>query len=277
MYDNQLGNSDSGSGSEDEAAQEPKGKKRKQSNRRKVIKDPNAPKKPKSAYLFFCDQERPKLQARGDLTFGEVGKELGKQWKVTTDRRKFEVMAVEDKARYDEQMEDYDAPPVRYKNEKGKKYKDPNHPKKGKSAYLFFCEIERPKLEAAEMTFGEVGKELGRRWKEVPEAEKAIFKAQAAEDKARYEDEMEDYEPPPDPSTKKKKRDPDAPKKNKSAYLYFCDAERPKLQARKDLTFGEVGKELGRMWKLKTNRSQFEAMAAADKIRYETQMASYRS
>jgi hypothetical protein len=41
-----------------------------------------------------------------------------------------------------------------------------------------------------------------------------------------------------------------APKPAKSAYIYFCDSKRPELKKTSpDLTFGEVGKKLGEMWK----------------------------
>lgn len=45
------------------------------------------------------------------------------------------------------------------------------------------------------MAFGDVAKEISKRWAELSEAEKAPFNAQAEADKARYEDQMQSYTP----------------------------------------------------------------------------------
>ena len=48
----------------------------------KKKKDPLAPKKPLSAFLEFSIEERPKVVAEmGQISFGEVGKELGSRWR----------------------------------------------------------------------------------------------------------------------------------------------------------------------------------------------------
>jgi len=45
-------------------------------------KDPNAPKRPLSAYLFFCFAERGNVKsANPDSKFGELSKMLGQKWK----------------------------------------------------------------------------------------------------------------------------------------------------------------------------------------------------
>merc|ERR1712079_284653 len=47
----------------------------------KPIKDPNAPKKPLSAYFLFSQEERLKVKAENpDYSITEVAKELGKRW-----------------------------------------------------------------------------------------------------------------------------------------------------------------------------------------------------
>lgn len=54
--------------------------------------------------------------------------------------------------------------------------KDPNAPKRGLSAYMFFVKEKRADVSAsnASMSFGEVGKELGRLWKEVSAEDKEV-------------------------------------------------------------------------------------------------------
>ena len=79
-----------------------------------------------------------------------------------------------------------------------KKKKDKNAPKKALSAYMFFAKARRPqvKTDNAEMTFGEIGKELGRLWGLLSDTDKKVFQDQADEDKVRYAADMEKYTPP---------------------------------------------------------------------------------
>ena len=177
------------------------------------------------------------------------------------------------------------------------KIKDPNKPKRGKSAYIFFCAKKR---EEAKANIGEGAKatevtaELGKMWNALKESTKsadkkllAALEAEAAEDKARYNDEMEGYVAPTDeelaamvPAKKTRKtsdKDPNAPKRGKSAYIFFCAAMRP--QVKEEL--GEEGKssimaELGKRWKeLKEDDdradelAEYTKMASDDKARYE--------
>merc|ERR1711894_460982 len=47
----------------------------------KPMKDPNAPKKPLSAYFLFSQDERLKVKAEfPDFSITEVAKELGRRW-----------------------------------------------------------------------------------------------------------------------------------------------------------------------------------------------------
>jgi len=77
-----------------------------------------------------------------------------------------------------------------------KKGKDKNAPKRAMSAYMFFSQDwrERIKTENPDAGFGEVGKLLGAKWKELDESEKKPYVDQAAKDKARAESEKQKYE-----------------------------------------------------------------------------------
>lgn len=81
------------------------------------------------------------------------------------------------------------------KADTGKKKKDPNAPKRGLSAYMFFANEQREKVreENPGIKFGEVGKMLGERWKALSEKQRAPYEAKAAADKKRYEDEKVRY------------------------------------------------------------------------------------
>lgn len=80
----------------------------------KFKKDPNKPKKPKSGFLFFCDEVRGKIiedhrKTNGKVVIGDVAKELGKLWKKLSNnnKNKYNTMKENDKQRYAQQMEDY--------------------------------------------------------------------------------------------------------------------------------------------------------------------------
>merc|ERR1712227_859509 len=77
-----------------------------------------------------------------------------------------------------------------------KKKKDPNAPKNARNAYMFFCNElrEKLKLENPEMAITEVGKEAGRRWKEMTPSTRSKYDRMAADDKLRYEREKAEYD-----------------------------------------------------------------------------------
>ncbi|KAL5520385.1 NHP6 [Sanghuangporus baumii] len=79
---------------------------------------------------------------------------------------------------------------------RGKGKKDANAPKRALSAYMFFSQDwrERIKAENPDAGFGEVGKLLGAKWKEMDESEKKPYIEQAARDKQRAEEEKANYE-----------------------------------------------------------------------------------
>ena len=60
-------------------------------------RDPNAPKRPLSAYMEFVKVERPKiLQDAGSLSLVETGRELGRRWKSLSSSQR---AAFEEKSR----------------------------------------------------------------------------------------------------------------------------------------------------------------------------------
>lgn len=181
------------------------------------------------------------------------------------------------------------------------KKKDPNAPKRGKSAYLFFCADHRDAVKTdlgndAKAT--EVTKELGIRWNALKDSKAkadktkfAKYEKLATEDKARYEAEKAEYVPIETEETGKTKRrggkkndekSENSVKRATSAYLYFCADHRDSIkQASPDMKATEVTSELGRMWnelKNDPNRSaeykKYEKLAAEDKVRYETDKAA---
>lgn len=83
----------------------------------KALKDPNLPRRPKSAYIYFCHELRPKLkETLPNAKLPEVARELGKRWSTASneEKEKFEKMSFEDKQRYVEEMEMYKQNKVYY-------------------------------------------------------------------------------------------------------------------------------------------------------------------
>jgi hypothetical protein len=82
------------------------------------------------------------------------------------------------------------------KGDGGKKKKDPNAPKRGLSAYMFFANEQRDKVREDNpgIKFGEVGKVLGEKWKALNEKQRTPYEAKAAADKKRYEEEKAAYQ-----------------------------------------------------------------------------------
>lgn len=183
----------------------------------------------------------------------------------------------------------------------GRKKKDVDAPKRGKSAYLFFCAEFRNAVKTdlgAESKATDVTRELGARWNimkdsKKPADKKALsgFEKAALADKERYAADKAVYVPPEnddadDSITRrggKKKTVKDGPKRGQSAYLYFCSNNRAQVKdANPEFKATEVTSALGKMWnELKDDASRsgelaaFEAQAAEDKARYETEKAEF--
>ncbi|KAL5104479.1 High mobility group-T protein [Taenia crassiceps] len=79
-------------------------------DKKKKKKDPNAPKKPMSAFFLFCQDERPKVrEAHPDWSVGQCAKELASRWEQCKNRSKYETQASQEKAKYQKAMEKYNA------------------------------------------------------------------------------------------------------------------------------------------------------------------------
>ncbi|KAJ1724191.1 Non-histone chromosomal protein 6 [Coemansia erecta] len=78
---------------------------------------------------------------------------------------------------------------------------------------------------------------------------------------------------------KRGKKDPNAPKRALSAYMFFSQAKRTTVKEKNpDASFGNIGKLLGDMWKKMSEdeKKPFNKQAEADKKRYEAEKASYQ-
>ena len=77
---------------------------------KKKKKDPNAPKRATTAFMFYSNKMRPIIKKeKPDIKFTEMGKLIGEKWRglSSDDKKEFEVMADEDKERYNKEMTKY--------------------------------------------------------------------------------------------------------------------------------------------------------------------------
>ena len=245
----------------------------------KSPKDPNKPKRGKSPYIFFCGEEREKVKQEmpTDTKPTEITRELGVRWKALTasDKKKdierverLKKQSVEDKERYNNEIESYLSPSdeeliAAQKEKKSSGKKDSSGPKKPRSAYIFYCsqmrnEIKDEMEKAGEDTSGKnVTKKLGEAWKILSGKDSPnkdlyeSFLSQAKDDKKRYEKEMEDLNfEKKSSSSSSGSGSSNGKLKKQTAYGLFCATNRPHLkESCPDMTAVNITKELGRMWK----------------------------
>jgi len=165
-------------------------------------RDPNAPKKPCSAYNFFVESRRPAAkEAHPDMHVTVMNQQLAKEWRDLSeeDRQPFKVKAAADKARYQEENVGYVPDPTSLKATKSgnRLQKDPLRPKKPMTAYLYFTEKTRPGLALANPGHGvsALAPILAEAWKKLTDAQREEFKQMAEKDKARFQAEMKEYTP----------------------------------------------------------------------------------
>jgi len=88
---------------QEDIALEMKAKSRKHKNKDKKVKDPNQPKRPLSAYMFFAQEVRPEFSSK---PVTEQAKALGARWSLLNDhqKEKYNRLAEKDKKRYQDAM-----------------------------------------------------------------------------------------------------------------------------------------------------------------------------
>jgi hypothetical protein len=172
--------------------------------KRGLKKDPKAPKKALSAFVFFGQAQRPKLLKKNpNMSFVAVGAELGKLWQKLSDSNKepYNKEAAADKERFEKEMKRYTPDPEYLKQvalQKTKRLKkDPARPKRSRSAYLVFCDIHRPALQKkhGDKKMTEVAGLLAEMWGKVSKKEREACEKTAAKEKVVYEKALKNYTP----------------------------------------------------------------------------------
>jgi len=77
---------------------------------KKPKKDPEEPKKPKTSYMFYCDEHRTKvISSNPGIKLGSVSKKLGQGWGKLSEeqKKKYTSLSEQDKERYEQEKEEY--------------------------------------------------------------------------------------------------------------------------------------------------------------------------
>jgi hypothetical protein len=180
--------------------------------RKKAENDSSVPKKPLTAYILFCNATRDEIKNENpEMKFVDITRELGSRWNNLSaeDKAVYTELHDKDVERYEQEMKASGVDPapkkekavkekvvkekiVKEKVEKTKKApkeaveKKPKEsstePKRGMSAYIYFCKEMRPvvKAEIPDIASNEILKELGRRWQLLSDDEKKPFNAMAS-------------------------------------------------------------------------------------------------
>ena len=76
----------------------------------KKQRDQAMPKKPKSSFLYFCDEFRNEVKnSNPDFKIGEIMKELGSRWKLCKEKDKYNKLAEDARVEYEDDLEEYKA------------------------------------------------------------------------------------------------------------------------------------------------------------------------
>jgi len=172
----------------------------KNGKRRKVTKrNPLAPKRGKSPYIFFSMERREavKEQLGPDAKTTDIMKRVAEEWNALAPEQKsmYNAKAEADKARYEEEVKHFEGQlrlPAKGKNGK---IKDPNAPKRGMSAFLLYSKDcrESVKNEHPDMKTSDISKVLGEKWKALSDIEKQPWVERAAVEADRYNQEKAAY------------------------------------------------------------------------------------
>jgi len=252
----------------------------------KAPKDPNAPKKPLSGYMRFVAEKRQEFATtHPDLKITEISSKAGELWKAMIDsekdvynaeyRKEKEVWDVAmEKYRKSQSFQDHLAAKDIHKQQvkaKEKYPKDPNSPKKAKTAYMIFAAEQRQNIMAQnpDVPQKEIMKKIGAKWSATSDTEKKPYLEKQALAKAEHIKQMEEYKASEgyklwiagkEAFAKEKKhqakakpdkypKDPNTPKKAKTAYMIFASEHRQSIAAQNpDVPQKEIMKKIGAKW-----------------------------
>lgn len=160
--------------------------------------------------------------------------------------------------------------------------KAPQAPKRFKSSYICFFQVNQPKIKkemGPEATVTEVSRRSAEIWRNLSAEEKAHWEDIAAKDKERYMTEKASYHGPWQVPVKRARKDPSAPKRPMSAFLYFAVGKRSIIRKENpEMVNTDVSRLLGEMWRNASEsvREPFVEKEKKEREKYKIAMAKWR-
>lgn len=149
----------------------------------------------KNAYILFGESVRSKvIEENPDAGQCDILRLISVEWKKAsaTTKKRFAKKAETEKKRFAKEL----AAAMAAHPEKMSELPKKKGRTRGRSAYIFFCNKQRPVLKASQkdMSVYDQNRELGRLWKDLSDEEKAPFVKLSDEDKAQFEKEKAEPE-----------------------------------------------------------------------------------
>lgn len=160
--------------------------------------------------------------------------------------------------------------------------KAPQAPKRFKSSYIMFFMAKQQEIKAdlgQGASVGDVSKQSSDRWKKLSPEERAVWDQKAKEDKERYNLEKASYTGPWQVPWKRAKKDPSAPKRPMSAFLFFSQDKRRLIKGENPgMRNTEISRVLGEMWKESSDeqKNPHVEREARERATYKIDIANWR-
>ncbi|XP_004372027.1 high mobility group protein B4 [Trichechus manatus latirostris] len=153
-------------------------------------------------------------------------------------------------------------------------------PKVNVSSYIHFLLNYRNKFKEQQpnsyLGFKEFSRKCSEKWRSISKHEKAKYEALAKLDKARYQEEMMNFV---GKRKKRRKRDPQAPRRPPSSFILFCKEHYAQLKRENpNWSVVQVAKATGKMWAAATDveKQPYEQKAALLRAKYQEELEAYR-
>lgn len=153
----------------------------------------------KTSYMFWSQEERPKLkEEHPHYTFADIARVLGQRWKELSEEEKqpYIDLSNTDRDRFvTEKQKLQESGWLGVGDEDGKKRKKAKkEPKQAASGYQLFCKDKRDTLKSThpDIKFGDYGKVLGSMWKQLSEDDKKPYEEQAKHAKVLFVEQREE-------------------------------------------------------------------------------------
>eukprot|EP00980_Cylindrotheca_fusiformis_P001792 scaffold406_cov57-Cylindrotheca_fusiformis.AAC.16 len=157
---------------------------------------------------------------------------------------------------------------------------DPSKLKRSFSTFLVYASqaVDEVKAQTDDDKFGVIAKELAAKFKSLKEESLKEVSQEALKNPLKFASVIDDFVFTEEPKRKKAKKDPNAPKRNMSAYFLYSIAARPKMKEdHPEASFGQIARLLSESFKQLSSKEKekWDAKALEDKERYEKEMAEY--